>query len=70
MITEDPIDQAGKRGRFESVCAPPSIGQQPREKEGISLFLSLSHTRVRQSRYLIYRSRGCHTTLHRKGFLL
>jgi hypothetical protein len=42
MITEDPIDQAGKRGRFESVCAPRSIGQQPREGRHLSLSLSFS----------------------------
>jgi hypothetical protein len=68
MITEDPIDQAGKRGRFECVSTPEYGAAAKRRKASLSF--SLSHTRVGQSRYLIYRSRGCHTTLHRKGFLL
>jgi hypothetical protein len=42
MIMEDPIDQAGKRGRFECVSAPEYGAAAKRRKASLSLSLSRS----------------------------
>jgi hypothetical protein len=44
MITEDPIDQAGKRGRFECMRAPEYRAAAKRRKASLSLSLSLSYS--------------------------
>jgi hypothetical protein len=41
MITEDPIDQAGKRGRFECVSAPEYGAAAKRRKASLSFSLIL-----------------------------